>query len=574
MTLSVSPRMSRLALGTITLLIALLMLPNLIWLGYSHTPATWIEALILPLVMLTALFALLSRWPWLTCLLLAPFALLAPLEAFYIWTYHTPSTAQAIAIARVTNMQEALEYVGALLPLAIGAPLSGMTLALLAAWWSFRADVRWNGRIREWIVAIVIATPLLSFGISFAMANGSAGNRMEVASYPLQGIVDSLQRGYPFGILQRFEDFGREWTAMRADARRFETFSFHAHRAGTQPRQRQVYVLVIGESSARDHWQLFGYGRPTNPKLSGVANLVPITRMVTSWPETLAAVPILLTRKPITSSKPEWREPSFLPAMQEAGYETWWISNQYPIGKFDSPVATYAYEAQHVEWVNHTANWNNPGAYDGALVPALRKALESSNEDMFIVLHMMGSHLRYDFRYPQQFAHFTPTQSEPTGHTSHYQRIRNSYDNSILYTDDVLAKIIGVLKQSGAVTALWYESDHGEVLPSPSCDKQGHGIGTVYEFEIPVLFWYSYAYQQNFPQRVATLRTNSDKRTLSGDTFASLLGMTGVDFPGLDHTWSLFSPTWYYRTRTVSQFWSTDFDHAMLGKHCQLVTPD
>lgn len=563
-------RARKLALGAILLLVVLLMLPNLIWLAYSHAPATFITALVLPAALLITLFALLGR-PWLACLLLAPFALLAPPEMFYVATYHAPSSAQAIAIVLVTNLQEARAYLGKLLPAVIAAPLLGLALALLAAWWSFRSGLRWRGRAREWIVAIVIATPLLSLAIGFAVASGSPSFRLQVASYPLQGVVDSIRPGYPFGLFQRFGNYQREWAAMRADADRFATFRFHAHRLDPQLLHRQIYVLVIGESSAREHWQLFGYDRPTNPALSRLRNLVPLARMVTSWPETLAAVPLMLTRKPITSSKPEWKEPSLLPALQEAGYETWWISNQYPIGKFDSPVAMYAYEAQHVVWLNHTANWDNPGAYDGALVPALRDALRSSNNDLFIVLHMMGSHLQYDFRYPPRFAHFHPTQSDAHGSVSKYQRIRNSYDNSILYTDHVLAEIIGVLKQSGDITALWYESDHGEVLPSPTCDKQGHGLGTSHEFEIPALFWYSDAYARDFPQRVTTLRANADKRALSADTFESLIDMAGLTFPTHDETWSLFSPTWRYRVRTVSQFWSTDFDHAIFGKKCGTV---
>lgn len=563
----------KLASGATALLIALLMLPNFIWLGYSHAPTTWIEAMVLPPVLLAALFALLGRWLWLSCLLLAPFALLSPLETFYIWTYHTPSAAQVIAVARVSNVQEILAYAGPSLPLAIAAPLSGLGIALMASWWCFREKLRWTGRIPVSIIVIVIATPLLSLGIGFTMAKGSAAESLHVASYPLRGIVDSLQPGYPFGVLQRFSEFQHEWTAMRANAAKFRDFTYYAHRSGTQPHERQVYVLVIGESSARDHWQLFGYERPTNPQLSQITNLVPITRMVTSWPETLAAVPIMLTRKPITSNNPKWDEPSFLPAMKEAGYETWWISNQYPIGKFDSPVATYAYEAQHVEWVNRTVNWNNPGAYDGALIPSLRRALQNSNSDMFIVLHMMGSHMRYDSRYPPAFAQFRPTESEVKNATDRYAKIRNSYDNSILYTDHVLAEIINTLKQSGTVSALWYESDHGEVLPSPGCNKQGHGIGTIHEFEIPALFWYSDAYAKDFPQRVIDLRANAGRRTVSGNTFASMLDMTGVDFPNLDHTWSLFSSKWRYHKRMVAQFWYSDFDHSAIGSGCGVVMP-
>lgn len=561
------------ALVAIALLITLLMLPNLIWLGYSHASITWIEALLIPAALLIVLFALVGR-PWIACMLLTPFALLAPLEAFYVATYQTPTTAHVLATVFVTNPQETQAYLGSLLPLALGSPVLGVALALLAAWLSFRAHLRWHGRLHQWVgaAAMIVALPFVAISISSTIIKPKPPT-ISNSTPPEPSRLNFVRPGYPFGVIMRFGSYVSQWNAMQADARALASFSFHAHRVAPQPHARQVYVLVIGESSARAHWQLFGYDRPTNPELSREQDLIPITRMVTSWPETIAAVPVMLTRKPITSDQPGWKEPSFLPAMREAGYETWWISNQYPIGITDSPVAMYAYEAEHVVWLNHTSSVNESGAFDGDLIPALHKALASSNRDMFIVLHTMGSHDDYDNRYPPRFKRFAPIFSDEHGHVIHEINIRNSYDNSILYTDHVLTAIIDTLKQSGAVSALWYESDHGEVLPSGTCRRIGHGIGTWHEYEIPALFWYSGIYARDFPERVAALRANAAKRTLSGDTFASLLDMAGVDFPGLDHSWSLFSPTWHYRPRIVGQFWYSDFDDAVFGKSCGVVKP-
>ena len=562
-----------LAFGAITVLIVLLMLPNLLWLRDSHTLSTWLAALVLPTALLVALFALLGRSPWLACLLLTPFAMLTPLECFYVATYQTPSTAEIIATLYTTNDQEIHGYLGNLLPYLVAAPLAALVLVMLATWWSRRAGLSWTGRSRQWLgsLAILVATPLVALSVSSAvimkrppsisMPNGTPTGYAYVGP------------GYPFGVLVRLGRFIREWTAMRADARKLAKFDFHAHRTGPGLRQRQVYVMVIGESSARTHWQLFGYDRPTNPELSRLKNLVLLKHFITSWPETIASVPVMLTRKPITSNQPGWHEPSFLPAMQEAGYDTWWISNQYPIGQTDSPVAMYAYEAQHVVWVNHSATPDNPHAYDEALIPALRKALQGSHQDLFIVLHMMGSHDDYDNRYPPAFERFKPIFSDEHGNVIREINIRNSYDNTIVYTDHVLAQIIEVLKQSGAVTALWYESDHGEVLPSGACRRIGHGIGTWHEFEIPALFWYSSAYARDFPSRVSTLRANADKRALTGDTFESLIDMAGVTFPGHNETWSLFSPDWHYHTRMVGQFWYTDYDDAVAVGACGILKP-
>ena len=281
---------------------------------------------------------------------------------------------------------------------------------------------------------------------------------------------------------------------------------------------------------------------------------------------------ILTRRKPAVAWNAPWHEASILRAMQEAGYETYWISNQQAIGPYDSPVSMYAYEAQHVEWLNH-ASWTAPGSYDEDLIQPLKDALHASNKDLFIVLHMMGSHMTYDYRYPKAFEHWRPTQISSSNEGTRIERVRNSYDNTILYTDHVLAQVIDVLKQSGAVTALWFESDHGEALPTPTCDQEGHGLGTWREFEIPALFWYSDGYDRDFPQRVATLRANANKRTLSADTFESLIDMAGVTFPTHDETWSLFSRAWQYHTRMANSLWQTDFDHAEVGKQCGILMP-
>ena len=562
---------ARVALCAIALLVVLLMLPNLLWLAFAHGIANWVPALVLPLTLLALWFALLGDVPWLACLLLAPFAALAPLESFYIARYHHPTTAEIIATLVATNPREAREYLGPLLIPVLLCMVAGLALALAAAWLSRHQKWSWKNRARAWIVTIAIATPLAAAIVTAVHTGGGAASRSEAGITTLAGLAGPVAQGYPFGVIPRVNDYRSEWLQMRADAAKLAAFRFHAHRV-TNPHRRQVYVLVIGESSRRDQWQLFGYDRPTNPELSKMKNLVPIPLMLTSWPESIAAIPLILTRKPITSMSPDWKEASILRAMQEAGFDTYWISNQLAIGKFDSPVSTYAYEANHVEWLNH-ASWAAPGSYDEDLIQPLRDALGDSNKDLFIVLHMMGSHLSYDFRYPASFKRWKPIYADHDSAEPNDIRIRNSYDNTILYTDHVLAQIIGVLRSNSAVSALWFLSDHGETLPTPTCNRAGHGVGSRYDFQVPALFWYSDAYAQAYPERVSVLRNHADARTLSADTFESLIDMAGVTFPGHNETWSLFSPQWHYRPRIVNPMWQTDYDKSVFGKGCEIVLP-
>ncbi len=567
-----SPRGRHRAVGMVGAVIVLSMLPNLVWMWCGTHADMLVDALIIPLALLLALFALLGNRLWIACLLLVPFAMLAPLEAFYIGTYHRPTFAEIIATLIATNPREIREYLGGMLLPLLACFVAAALIPWLAAWWSYRSKLRLRAGVRAWMAALAIGLPLATGSVAAITAKGDAAGRMYAGVDRIGALGDAIQFGYPFGMIPRLIDYHRQWKQMRNDVARLDGFRFSAHRIATIAR-RQVYVLVVGEASRRDHWQLFGYERATNPELERMANIVPIPDMVSSWPESITAIPLILTRKPIVEKKfAWWKEASILRAMQEAGFETYWISNQQAIGKYDSPVSTYAFEAQHAEFLNH-ASWSVPGSYDEDLLQPLQDALHDSNHDLFIVLHMMGSHQSYDYRYPDAYKRFLPTESDPAGDVAAREHARNSYDNSILYSDHVLASIIGILRDSGAVTALWYESDHGETLPTPTCKVEGHGFGSRYDYLISALFWHSDAYASAFPDRLAALRANAGKRTMSADTFESLIDMAGVDFPGHDASWSVFSQRWHYRPRIVNRPSQLDIDRARFDQGCALVVP-
>ncbi|WP_426700423.1 sulfatase-like hydrolase/transferase [Rhodanobacter sp. Col0626] len=560
-----------LTLGAAFLMLLMLMLPNLIWYAHRSDLQTAIEALFIPAALLLAFFVLLGDRPWLAYLILTPFMLLAPVEAYYVAIYHHPTSAEIIGTLVATNPRETREYLGpALIPIVV-ALMAAVAMTSLGIWRIARLGLCWRNQWRTRALIVLIATPLTTMAVAMVSTNGTVQQRVQDATNLASTFVESIEPGYPFGLIQRIGAYHREWIAMRTQSARLDGFHFHAKRV-TQVHKRQVYVLVIGESSRRSHWQLFGYPRPTNPELSHMGNLVLIGNMLTSWPNSLQAIPLAVTRKPITSASPTFDEASILRAMQEAGYETYWISNQLAIGKFDSPVSMYAYQAQHVKWLNH-ASWTAPGSYDEDLLQPLSDALADSKRDQFIVLHMMGSHTNYDFRYPRSFKYFRPTMADSENKVPSFAHQQNSYDNTILYTDHVLAGAISILRQSGAMTALWYESDHGEMLSTPTCSFSGHGLGTRYEFEVPAFFWYSDEYSHRFPERVATLVSHAGKPTLSASTFESLIDMAGVDFSGHDESWSLFNHNWRYRQRIVHSYWQADFDSAVFGKNCPMVLP-
>ena len=118
--------------------------------------------------------------------------------------------------------------------------------------------------------------------------------------------------------------------------------------------------MVIGESSRFDRWSLNGYERETNPLLKQEANLVNLPDVITSVSATRLSVPVMISRKPARKSlKDGFAEKSFLTAYKEAGFKTWWLSNQISFGEFDTPVSVFAKEANVIQFLNLGGFTNN-----------------------------------------------------------------------------------------------------------------------------------------------------------------------------------------------------------------------
>lgn len=552
------------------------MLPNLSWLARPHLGNVWASAVITPIALLLVLFALCGSRVWVACLLLLPFAVLAPLESYYVIAYHRPTSPEVLATIFATNAREARGFFGSALPALVLAMVMSFSIAIWATWACRRAHLGWRHRSRYYLLALVLGTPLAGAAVVGILSPGNALQREQKAARLLGDIALPITEGYPFGLVDRVVTYYREWAQVRQSVKRLEEFRFHARRRtdGAARRQRHIVVLVIGESSRIDRWQLFGYDRPTTPELSSTGNIVPITDMVTPWPMSVAAIPLLITRRPIAMNflRP-WNEASILWAMAEAGYETWWISNQQPIGRFDSMVSVYAGEARNVEYLN-LATTVGAGSYDEVLLEPLRRAIGGSTHDAFIVLHMMGSHTPYELRYPRTFDRFRPDLIDVDAGVPEVVRKLDSYDNSIAYTDHVLAQIIDIIRRSGSVSALVYSSDHGQNLVSPTCNAWGHGLGTRWDLRVPALFWYSDSWAQAYPQKLAAIRANSTKRTTTADVFDTLIDIADIDLPATQATHSLVSSAWAYRPRIVHGIAQMDFDDSDTDtKSCDLVLP-
>ena len=392
------------------------------------------------------------------------------------------------------------------------------------------------------------------------------------AATPLE--AEPVSRTWPFGLAVRGYDFWKEREYLDDLEHKNSQFQFGAHQA-SQQNTPQIVVMVIGESSRYDRWSLNGYQRDTNPLLSKESNLVSFTDVVTSVSATRLSVPVMVSRKPATESlKAGFAEKSFITAYKEAGFKTYWISNQMSYGKFDTPVSVFANEADVVQFLN-LGGFTDTSNLDAILLPQLQKAMADPAAKKLIVLHTLGNHWNYSHRYPQQFDRWQPSlfgiEHPAYTNLANKPALSNSYDSSILYVDWFLSQVVTTLKGSRQLSAMMYFSDHGQTLYDGSCNVAFHGHNTQFEFHIPALMWYSDLYKQTYPDKVEQLQRHKRARMTTENVFHSLLDLADIRYPDEHLEWSFLSSKLRPHKRYVDSYGWSDYDNSTFKGDCREV---
>jgi glucan phosphoethanolaminetransferase (alkaline phosphatase superfamily) len=385
---------------------------------------------------------------------------------------------------------------------------------------------------------------------------------------------DVFSNSWPFGLVARGADFYTERRYLANLGEKSSKFTFHAHQAAPD-QAPEVVVMVIGESSRYDRWSLNGYERDTNPLLRQESNLVTLPDVITSVSATRLSVPVIVSRKPAMQSlKAGFSEKSFLSAYKEAGFKTYWLSNQVSFGKFDTPVSVFAQEADVVQFLN-LGGFTNYANFDQILFDPLTNALADPAPKKLIVLHSLGSHWNYSQRYPQSFDQWRPSLfgvDKPVyTDTKIKPELNNSYDNSILYTDWFLAQVIATLKHTRATTSMMYVADHGQTLYDGNCKLAFHGHNTQFEFHVPALLWYSDQYQARYPDKVAQLKRHRKARLATENVFHTLLDVGDIRYPDERLEWSFINRRFKQHRRYVDSYGWTNYDHAIIKGDCREV---
>lgn len=571
-----SPR-GLLALGLFS---SLVLIPSVAALIVSDAPTAQSFSDLALSVVLWVFWLALWQTPRHACLVATPLLIVTPVTFYLLLSYHSPLNSAVIGIILETNVEESSQYLrGLWLPVACS-----YAILTAATWLAFRLlarhEVPWQRRYR--ILALLLA-PMIFVALHLVYQPlETAGadllptaDAYRVTQWPQE--IESARLTSPFGVLLQVADAVEGEHKIMAAGRARAAYRFGAHQT-LDNAERQVYVLVIGESARKDRWSINGYERPTSPHLQRETNLVSFGDVVTVVPATRVSVPIILTRAS-SQHTGQLREPSLVSAFREAGFATYWLSTQAPVGSFDASFSTFARESDHVTYYNVTGGWSDTPP-DGIMIEPLKRILANSAEGrQLVVIHTLGSHMQYRRRYPDEFDVFKPSLSRTDPQLLHDRAyedsLSNTYDNSILYTDYFLSEVLAALKASGRpLAAMLYVSDHGEDLNDGGCSNRGHGLATIAGLRVPLFFWYSDAYKQTFAAKVAQLQQHRNEPLTNESVFPLLLDAAEIHFASEDLSRSVMSASFVRPAkRTVYSIGpgAIDFDRAHLNEECVLV---
>ncbi|MBX3637375.1 MAG: phosphoethanolamine--lipid A transferase, partial [Rubrivivax sp.] len=267
-------------------------------------------------------------------------------------------------------------------------------------------------------------------------------------------------------------------------------------RAATGPQGRQarplVVVLVVGETARAANWGLSGYTRQTTPVLARLPllNFAQVTACGTNTETSLPCMFAPVGRRDYDEARIRGSE-SLLHLLARAGVTVWWRDNQSGCkGVCDG----LPYE--EVVSANPAGICSQGHCLDEGLLAGLDERLARARGTQLWVLHMLGNHgPSYFRRYPAAFARFGPACEEDDLQRCSREQIVDAYDNALLYTDHVLASLVGKLTAAAdrVDSAMLYVSDHGESLGENGLYLHGmpYAIAPDVQTRVPMALWTS-----------------------------------------------------------------------------------
>ncbi len=307
-----------------------------------------------------------------------------------------------------------------------------------------------------------------------------------------------------------------------------------------------LVVMVVGETARAANWQLNGYAKATTPELARlgtppVINFKDVTSCGTNTETSLPCMFAPIGRRDYEESRIRGSQ-SLLHVLNRAGVGVLWRDNQS-----GCKGVCEGLPQEEVLQLNPPGLCADGRCLDEALLMGLDERLKAAAAKpgtQLLVLHQLGNHgPSYFRRFPPAFKRFTPQCEHDDLRKCSTEEIVNAYDNALLYTDHVLARLIQQLQaaQGQVDSVVLYVSDHGESLGENNLFLHGlpYAIAPDLQKRVPMVMWFSAGAAASTGVDTACLQRRAAQSAAHDHLFHTLLGLTDVKTALYEKDWDL-----------------------------------
>lgn len=421
-----------------------------------------------------------------------------------------------------TNPNEAKGYIS--LSSCIYIFLLGVIPALILC----MVKIRWSnfffkGVFQRLVILFVAIITIVAIAVPFYQTYASIGRNNNILRKELSP-YNYVYYGYK-AVKQKY--FKKE-----VKFNKFGTESFIDN-----PFERpELFVIVVGETARAANFSFNGYSRNTTPYTDKLNNFLRFAPVATCGTATAVSVPYMFSLQGRNDYDEETVKNSsnLTDLIKYSGYDVFWYDNDSGCKGVCNRINNEILSASDPDFKGLC---NADGCYDEVLVKRLEQRLKiqaKNKKSSVIFLHVIGSHgPSYFARSPDDKKIFFPTCNGRDLEKCSREEIVNAYDNTLVYTDYILSKVVKLLKnyQKDFGTGMFYISDHGESLGELGLYLHGtpYAIAPEEQKEVPMMSFLSDSFIKDHNIDFNCMK-NQEKINFSQDNFYhSMLGILDVN---------------------------------------------
>lgn len=283
----------------------------------------------------------------------------------------------------------------------------------------------------------------------------------------------------------------------------------------------KTFILVVGETARAKNYSLGGYTKNDTNFYTKNLDVNYFTNFTSCGTATAQSLPCMFSKHKRTEFNKNEAYKNVLSVLNRF-IDVYWLDNNSGGCK------------GVCNGIKSTIKSEN---YDGWLIDDTKQILANKKDkNTLIVVHIQGSHgPAYYLRYPNEFAKFQPICNTNKLQDCSQEALINTYDNTLLYTDFLVANLIKILQNDKAdKKVLFYLSDHGESLGENGFYLHGmpYYLAPKEQIHIPAILWQNEEY------------INKDKLNLElsqDNLFSSLLGFFNITTKDYDSEYDIFN---------------------------------